>query len=68
MYDDASPLAIELHAMSWTPLHKPPHLPMCDGHSDPKKFLMSYEAIKSSYGANTIVMEKSFVMAVRSVF
>jgi hypothetical protein len=40
---------------------------MYDGHSDPKQFLMSYEATISSYGGNIAAMEKSFVMAVRSV-
>jgi hypothetical protein len=40
---------------------------MYDGHSDPKQFLMSYEATISSYWGNTVVMAKSFVMAVRSV-
>jgi predicted phosphodiesterase len=40
---------------------------MYDGHSDPKQFLMSYEATISSYGGNTVVMAKSFIMAVRSV-
>jgi hypothetical protein len=40
---------------------------MYDGHSDPKEFLMSYEATISSYGGNTVVMAKSFVMVVRSV-
>jgi hypothetical protein len=40
---------------------------MYDGHSDPKQFLMSYDATISSYGGNTVVMAKSFVMAVRSV-
>jgi hypothetical protein len=40
---------------------------MYDGHSDPKQFLMRYEATISSYGGNAAVMEKSFVMAVRSV-
>jgi hypothetical protein len=40
---------------------------MYDGHSDLKQFLMSYEATISSYGGNTDVMAKSFVMAVRSV-
>jgi hypothetical protein len=49
------------------PSYKPPQLPMYDGHSDPKQFLMSYEATKSSYGGNTAIMAKSFVMAVRSV-
>jgi hypothetical protein len=42
-------------------------LPMYDGHSDSKQFLMSYEATISSYGGNTAVMAKSFVKAVRSV-
>jgi hypothetical protein len=40
---------------------------MYDGHLDPKQFLMSYEATISSYGGNTAIMVKSFVMAVRSV-
>jgi hypothetical protein len=38
---------------------------MYDGHSDPKQFLMSYEATISSYRGNTAVMVKSFVMAVK---
>jgi hypothetical protein len=40
---------------------------MYDGHSDPKQFLMSYEATISSYGGNTAIIAKYFVMAVRSV-
>jgi hypothetical protein len=40
---------------------------MYDGHSDPKQFLMSYEATISSYGGNAAVMAKSFVMVVRNV-
>jgi hypothetical protein len=66
-FDDASPLSAELHATPWPSSYKPPQLPMYDGHSDPKQFLMSYEATISSYGGNTAVMAKSFVMAVRSV-
>jgi hypothetical protein len=66
-FDDASPLAAELQATPWPPLYKPPQLPMYDGHSDPKQFLMRYEATISSYGGNTTVMAKSFVMAVRNV-
>jgi hypothetical protein len=64
---DASPLAAELQATLLSPSYKPPQLPMYDGHSDPKQFLMSYDATISSYGGNTAVMAKSFVMAVRSV-
>jgi hypothetical protein len=66
-FDDASPLAAELQATPWPSSYKPPQLPMYDGHLDPKQFLMSYEATISSYGGNTTVMAKSFVMAVRSV-
>jgi hypothetical protein len=66
-FDDASPLAAELQATPWPPSYKPPQLPMYDGHLDPKQFLMSYEATISSYGGNTAVMAKFFVMAVRSV-
>jgi hypothetical protein len=66
-FDDASPLAAELQATPWPPPYKPPQLPMYDGHSDPKQFLMSYEATISSYGGNTTVMAKSIVMTVRSV-
>jgi hypothetical protein len=66
-FDDASLLAAELQAIPWPPSYKPPQLPMYDGHSDLKKFLMSYEATISSYGGNVAVMAKSFVMAVRNV-
>jgi hypothetical protein len=66
-FDGAYPIAAELQATSWPPSYKPPQLPMYDGHSDPKQFLMSYEATISSYGGNIAVMGKYFVMAVRSV-
>jgi hypothetical protein len=66
-FDDASPLAAELQATPWPPSYKPPQLPMYDGHSDTKQFLMTYEATISSYGGNTAVMAKSFVMEVRNV-
>jgi hypothetical protein len=66
-FDDASPLEAEMEATPWPPSYKPPQLPMYDGHSDPKQFLMSYEATISSYGGNTAIMAKSFVMAVRNV-
>jgi hypothetical protein len=66
-FDDASPITIELQAAPWPPSYKPPQLPIYDGHSDLKQFLMSYEATISSYGGNTAIMAKSFVMAVRRV-
>ena len=47
-FDDASLLAAELQATPWPQSYKSPQLPMYDGHSDPKQFLMSYEATISS--------------------
>jgi hypothetical protein len=41
-FDDTSPLSTELQATPWPQSYKPPQLPMYDGHSDPKQFLMSY--------------------------
>jgi hypothetical protein len=55
-FDDASPLSAELQATPWPSSYKPPQLPMYDGHSDPKQFLMSYKATISSYGGNAAVM------------
>jgi hypothetical protein len=66
-FDDASPLAAELQAIPWPQSYKPPQLPIYDGHSDPKQFLMSYEATISSYGGNAAVMANPFIMAVRNV-
>jgi hypothetical protein len=66
-FDDASPLAAELKATPRPPSYKPSQLPIYDKYSDLKQFLMSYEATTSSYGGNTAVMAKSFVMVVRSV-
>jgi soluble cytochrome b562 len=66
-FDDASSLAAEWQATPWPQSYKPPQLSMYDGHSDPKQLLMSYEATISSYGGNAAVMEKSFIVAVRSV-
>jgi hypothetical protein len=67
LFDDASPLSAEPQATPWPPSYKPPQLPIYDGHSDPKQFLMSYKATISLYGGNTAAMVKSFVMTVRSV-
>jgi hypothetical protein len=49
------------------PIIQATQLPMYDGHSDPKQFLMSYKATISSYRGNTTVMAKSFIMAVKNV-
>jgi hypothetical protein len=66
-FDDASPLVAELQAIPWSQSYKPLQLPMYDRHLDPKQFLMSYEAIISSYGGNAALMAKSFVTAVQNM-
>jgi uncharacterized short protein YbdD (DUF466 family) len=67
LYDKTSRLIPELQATPWPPLYRPPTLPMYDGLSDLKQFLMSYKATISFYGDNTTVMAKSFVMAIKNV-
>jgi hypothetical protein len=52
LYDDASPLVVELQALPWPPSYKPLQLAMYDGNFDPMQFLMSYEATTSSYRGN----------------
>jgi hypothetical protein len=66
-YDEASTPTSELQATPWPPMYRPPTLPIYDGLTDLKQFLMSYEATISSYGDNLAFRVKSFVMAVRSV-
>jgi hypothetical protein len=67
LYVDTFSLAADLQVISWPPLYKPPQILMYNGLIDLKQFLMSCEAIISSYGGNSAVMAKSFVMAVRNV-
>jgi hypothetical protein len=65
VYDITSPLAVDLQATLWLALYRPPQLPMYDGLSDLRQFMMSYETTIYSYGSNIAAMMKSFVMAVR---
>lgn len=67
LYNDSSSLAAELQAAPWTPLYRPPPLPIYDCLSNPKQFLMIYEATISLYGGNTTVVAKYFSMAVKNV-
>jgi hypothetical protein len=64
LYDEASPLTPELQATPWPPVYKPLTLPIYDGPTDQKQFLMSYKATISSYGGNSIAMANYFVMAI----
>jgi hypothetical protein len=60
LYDKTSRLTPELQATPRPPLYRSPTLPMYDGLSDLKQFLMSYKATISFYGDNTTVMTKSW--------
>nr|AAP94594.1 putative gag protein [Zea mays] len=58
-FDNASPLAAELQATLWPPSYKAPQLPMYDGHSDPKQFLMRFLRLRAQAPTvpNEIVIE-----------
>jgi len=67
IFDASSPLSQELQAAPWLPGYRLTMLPSYDGQSNPKQFLLSYEAIVASFGANTSVLANLLVMALQGI-
>ena len=61
--DLRSPLSEGLQTSPWPATYKPITLPKFNGKTDPRQFLMSFEAAVASAGGNETVMAKSFVIA-----
>lgn len=61
--DSKSPLSEGLQTPPWPAKHKPITLPRYNGKSDPRQFIMSFEAAIASVGGNDAVLAKSFVIA-----
>jgi len=61
--DPKSPLSEGLQNAPWPPNYKPITLPKFNGKTDPRQFLMSFEAAIASAGGNDSVLAKSFVIA-----
>ena len=63
--DTSSPLSINLQLTQWPLGYKLNMIPTFDGQSDPRQFLMSFEATVISGGGNETTLAKSLVMAVK---
>ena len=60
-----SPLSEGLQSSPWPPSYKPIILPKFNGTSDPRQFIISFEAAVASASRNEAVLAKSFVMAAK---
>jgi hypothetical protein len=60
--DYRSPFSAELQGHPWTLGYKPANIPLSDAYSDPRHFLMSYEAAVTSASGNEVVLAKSFAI------
>jgi hypothetical protein len=62
-WDPKSPLSQEIQITPWPQTYRPVPLPRFSGQSDPRQFLMSYEAAILSAGGDDSVLVKSFIIA-----
>jgi hypothetical protein len=62
-WDPKSPLSQEIQITPWPQTYRPVPLPRFSGQSDPRQFLMSYEAAILSAGGDNFVLVKSFIIA-----
>jgi hypothetical protein len=62
-WDPKSPLSQEIQITPWPQTYRPVPLPRFSGQSDPRQFLMSYEAAILSAGGDNSVLVKSFIIA-----
>jgi hypothetical protein len=61
--DPKSPLANHLQVAPWPPLYRATPSPKCHGNADPRKFLMSYEAVIASAGGDETTLAKSLIIS-----
>jgi hypothetical protein len=62
-WDPKSPLSQEIQVTPWPQSYRPVPLPRFSGQSDPRQFLMSYEATILSAGGDDSLLVKSFIIA-----
>jgi hypothetical protein len=62
-WDPKSPLSQEIQITPWPQSYRPVPLPRFSGQSDPRQFLMSYEAATLSASGDDSVLVKSFIIA-----
>ncbi|MGZ7907538.1 hypothetical protein, partial [Haemophilus sp. SZY H53] len=62
-----SPLSQILQTQPWPPCYNPQNLSRYDGLTDPRQFIMSYEAAVAAAGGDESTMAKSFVIILRDI-
>jgi hypothetical protein len=62
-WDRKSPLSQEIQVTPWPQTYRPGPPPKNSGHSDPRQFLLSYEAAILSVGGDDSVLAKSYIIA-----
>ena len=60
-----SPLSVELENAPWLRRFNATTLPHYDGESDPKEFLMKFEAAVESNGGDSTTKAEAFVLALK---
>ena len=65
--DLVTPLAIEFEELPWPPRFNPTILPQFHGESDPKDFLLKYEAAIEASGGGAACKVKAFVLALKGL-
>jgi hypothetical protein len=66
-WDPKSPLSQEIQVTPWPQTYRPVPLPRFSGQSDPRQFLMSYEAAILLAGGDDSVLVKSFIITADEV-
>jgi hypothetical protein len=66
-WDPKSPLSQEIQITPWPQTYRPVPLPRFSGQSDPRQFLMSYEAAILIVGGDDSVLVKSFIIVADEV-
>jgi hypothetical protein len=60
-----TPLTVELERVLWPPHFNTVTIPQYDGETNPREFLLKYEATVESNGGGSAIKVKSFILAVK---
>ena len=62
-----TPLSVEFEELQWLPCFNPAILPQYDGDSNPREFLLKYEAAVEATGGGTACKVKALVLSLRGL-
>ena len=62
-----TPLSAEFEELPWPPSFNPTILPQFDGDSDPKEFLLKYEAAIEATGGSPACKVKAFILSLKGL-